>query len=270
MMRVAAVAERPVGELVGLGYSPWTEKARWSLRHHGIPFRYREHQILLGDALLELRLRRAGLVDREVTVPVLFAGENARLGSFEILEWAEQNSRTGRRLIPEGRRPEVLHFNLLADTIAEAGRALYMDRLRNSPRLQAAALPSYLPTKPAFIRRALLPLVTAALDSIDDQFQVSRKSPGDYTHQLLQCLVGLRKHREQESEGDFLLGSGFSAADLLVASSLSVVRPRPPRPGVASSLPPELVEAWTHPAFSREFEDLLSWRDRIYEKYRSS
>jgi len=250
-------------ELVGIAYSPWSEKARWVLDFHQLPYRYREHLVLLGDALLELRLRRAGLqLSEGATVPVLFEGRSVTVGSFEILLKIDRSVSPENQLCPEGRLPEVKHFNLLAETIMSAGRALYMERLKVSVDAQLASFPPFVPD---FLRPALLPLVTQGIESVDEQFGISRKRPSDYSNQLLQCLVGLRKHREYEAQGDFLLGDRFSSADLMAASALSVIRPHR---SFAERCPQALVDVWTHPELSREFVDLLEWRDRIYEKYR--
>ena len=60
----AAVDRR--GELIGIGYSPWTEKARWALDHHGIDYRYSEHLILFG--MLPLRIKLGKLSRRQAMV----------------------------------------------------------------------------------------------------------------------------------------------------------------------------------------------------------
>jgi glutathione S-transferase len=44
--------------LVGEGFSPWTEKARWALDHHGIRYRCEEYVPLAGEPWLRLRARR--------------------------------------------------------------------------------------------------------------------------------------------------------------------------------------------------------------------
>ena len=46
--------------LYGVGYSPWTERARWALDHHRIAYRYREHLPMLGEPMLRRRARAAG------------------------------------------------------------------------------------------------------------------------------------------------------------------------------------------------------------------
>src|SRR4051812_4751156 len=54
--------------LVGIGFSPWTQKARWALDHHGLGYRYHEHLILFGMPQLHWQMRKW----REpLTVPAL-------------------------------------------------------------------------------------------------------------------------------------------------------------------------------------------------------
>src|SRR5262245_44456729 len=43
--------------LLGAFYSPWTERARWALDHHGIAYRFEEHVPVVGE--LALRRRRS-------------------------------------------------------------------------------------------------------------------------------------------------------------------------------------------------------------------
>ena len=68
-------------EFVALSYSPWSEKARWPLEHHGIEFREHQYVPLLGAPRLRLRLRR---LRGRVTVPVLFTRDRVLADSFAI------------------------------------------------------------------------------------------------------------------------------------------------------------------------------------------
>ena len=57
-----------MNRLVALSYSPWSEKARWALLHHGVPFREIEYVPILGTPWLRWVARRAS---GRVTVPTL-------------------------------------------------------------------------------------------------------------------------------------------------------------------------------------------------------
>ena len=43
--------------LYGLSLSPWTERARWALDHHGVAYDYHEHVPMLGEVLLRMKAR---------------------------------------------------------------------------------------------------------------------------------------------------------------------------------------------------------------------
>ena len=57
-----------MNELLGLPYSPWSEKARWALDVRKVPYRYRVYQPLIGELELRIKMRR---LRGPVTVPLL-------------------------------------------------------------------------------------------------------------------------------------------------------------------------------------------------------
>ena len=60
--------ESRMNELLGLPYSPWSEKARWALDVRHVPYRYRVFQPLIGEPALRFKTRRW---TGTVTVPVM-------------------------------------------------------------------------------------------------------------------------------------------------------------------------------------------------------
>ncbi len=42
---------KPFRRLIGLHYSPWTEKARWALDRQRVPYAFEEHLPMLGEML---------------------------------------------------------------------------------------------------------------------------------------------------------------------------------------------------------------------------
>src|SRR5688572_658766 len=125
--------------LYGLSESPWTERARWALDHHGITFRYREHVPLLGEIVLRRKANTA-----KASVPLLVDGSDAVMGSFEIAQHAERMGR-GAALFPRDADAEIAHFSDLADRITRIGRAFRLKGLRASKEAQREALPSFVP-----------------------------------------------------------------------------------------------------------------------------
>src|SRR5687768_3084143 len=93
--------------LVGLSYSPWSEKARWALDHHHIPFTYEEYVPMLGEPALRLRLRKAF---GKVSVPVLIDGKESYGDSYEIARFAERTGK-GKPLFGAERESQIAAWN---------------------------------------------------------------------------------------------------------------------------------------------------------------
>src|SRR5687768_11246992 len=103
--------------LIGLSYSPWTEKARWSLDHHGLEYHYREHTILLGSPRLRLQSRR---FTGRVTVPALLDEGRVFGDSHEIARRADEVG-SGPTLFPSQEVEEIFRWNLLSERALQAG-----------------------------------------------------------------------------------------------------------------------------------------------------
>ena len=98
-------------ELLGLPYSPWTEKARFSLDARRVPYTFRHYQPLVGEPALRLKLRRP--LGR-VTVPVLTTGDGRVLAdSMDIARWGDGRGE-GPRLFPPGHEATVDRFVTLS------------------------------------------------------------------------------------------------------------------------------------------------------------
>src|SRR3954466_8557110 len=111
--------------LYSLHVSPWSERARWMLQHHGLAFQKIEHVPFLG----ERRLRQVlGHPARRVTVPVLIGGGQTLTDSWDIALYAEKVGR-GARLIPEELERDVRRWHDLAERSMTAGRVLTIARL---------------------------------------------------------------------------------------------------------------------------------------------
>src|SRR5687767_10818137 len=93
--------------LVSLRYSPWSERARWVLDHHRVPYRVLQHDPFLH----ELRLRHlAGWPRGRVTVPLLLAGDQRYRTSWDITGHADSIG-SGARLIPDALAPAILEID---------------------------------------------------------------------------------------------------------------------------------------------------------------
>jgi glutathione S-transferase len=234
--------------LYGLSQSPWTERARWALDHHGVGYRYHEHVPMLGEYLLRRKART-----KKASVPLLVDGAAVVMGSFEIAKHAERIGR-GAALFPRDKDTQVAHWIDIAERISRVARGWVLRRLAASREALAEALPGFVP---GVLRGAALPTTKMALgflirkyDAVADDAEVERTLRAIY-EDVRTALGG----------SPYLLG-GFSLADIAIASTLQGLRPR------EGSLPPATAAAWTNEALAPDFEDLLTWRDDIYKKHR--
>src|SRR5262245_7221361 len=137
--------------LYGMSFSPWSEKARWALDHHGVPYEFHDHVPMLGEPLLRLKARR---FSGRVSVPMLVDESGATLESFEIARRAEAIGR-GKALFPSERMAEIRRWNESSDRIMEAGRAAVLRNILASADAQREALPRLIP---GAARKALSPM----------------------------------------------------------------------------------------------------------------
>ena len=134
-----------MAHLIALSYSPWSEKARWALDHHRVPYRYEEYVPMLGEPLLRLRLRRP---TGKVSVPVLLDEGRAFTDSFDIARHAERVG-SGDPIFPEAVLAEIMRWNERSNAGLAAGRALTVERTGKSPEAKAEALPPFIPASGA-------------------------------------------------------------------------------------------------------------------------
>jgi glutathione S-transferase len=236
--------------LYGLRQSPWTERARWALDHHGIVYTYHEHVPMLG----ELFLRRKAKV-KKPTVPLLADGDDAIMGSFEIAKHAERIGRSAP-LFPQGKDLDIAHWNDVAERMTRVGRMWVMRNLLTSRDAQRESLPTFIPDA---LRGALAPTSAMAIRFLAKKHAVSTDVEAEIEHTLRPAMEDLRKALEGKS---YLLDI-FTYADIAIAATLQIVRPHE-----QADLPPGTREAWTNDALAKDFEDLLSWRDTVVRKHR--
>jgi glutathione S-transferase len=238
-----------------LPYSPWSEKARWTLDHHRVPYREVEHVPMLGGPLLRLRLRSPL---QRVTVPSLVSGKEVLRDSFAIAHYADRVGQ-GEPLLPDALHDAILAWNLRSETILEAGRALLVERVP----LDRAALEEALPSAfPSFLRPRLGFLAKTGVWFLQHKYSTRQWDAQGGRERIRSELSALR---------DVLTGQGstifgrFTYADIVMAAALQVVQP------VANRwvpLGPATRRAWTDSALAHEFADLLSWRDCVYQQHR--
>ena len=114
--------------LYGLTQSPWTEKARWALEHHGVAYRYHEHLPFLGEVLLRLKARPRP-PGTKASVPLLVDDDQVLPSSLAIARHADTLGRD-KPLFPSGQEREVERWADLSDRMIGAGRARVLVGLR--------------------------------------------------------------------------------------------------------------------------------------------
>lgn len=121
-------SEQPT--LIGLPYSPWSEKARWALDASGVAYRKRTYEPMIG----ELGLRRlTGNWSGKVSVPVLAIGGRGLADSAVIAKWADDHGKTPGTLFPAGKDAEIARWIEVGEAALSAGRTLALTRQLQDP-----------------------------------------------------------------------------------------------------------------------------------------
>lgn len=242
--------------LVTLNVSPWSERAKWALDHHGLAYETIEHVPFLG----ERRLRRlVGPGKERATVPVLLASGEVLTDSWDIALHADRAG-GGPKLVPPDREQEIRRWNALADETMAAGRVLIVTAILADPEALDETLP---PPVPAPVRPLLRPITRYTVQWFGRKYGVhpdKTRASEAKVRSTLETLCGAIS-----KDAPYLLGS-FSYADIVMATCLQGVSPVSDR---YIPLGPATRRAWTLDALAAEFADLLTWRDRLYERHRT-
>jgi glutathione S-transferase len=244
--------------LYQISSSPWSERARWALDHHGIAYRQIEHMIMLGEPILRLRL---GRLRGPLSMPLYVdpARQLTLLDSVEIARHADAVG-TGAKLFPAGRERDVDAWVRRSTDVMEAGRSLLLPRLLGD---RAARRESFTPHIPGALRGVLDPLARLGTRFVRRKYRGFEHDEASAERTIRGALEAARARLATGATS--LLDSGFSFADLALAASLQMVRPveHP-----AYELGAATRAAWTNGPIAGEFADLLAWRDRVYLEHR--
>ncbi len=245
-------------ELLGLPYSPWSEKARWALDVRRVPYRFRHYQPLLGEPALRLALRR---FTGKVSVPVLTLDDGRVLAdSADIARWADGQGE-GPRLFPPEHDAAISRWIALSERATAAGRALSLRRMLADDEALTEMMPRRLRALGPLARRLGALGVARTLR----KYQGDREGVEAHRATLTGALGEIRAALAKAPAGEpqTLLGS-FTFADIAVAQV--IVSVEPPASGLKlgaasrrSFGDPELREAWA---------DLVAWRDGLYRVFR--
>jgi glutathione S-transferase len=250
--------------LIGIAYSPWTEKARWALDHHRHSYLYREHLILFG--MPELRIR-TGKWRGPLTVPTLIeeregGGKEVLGDSWDIARHADRGG-GGAQLFPEAELARIEHYNRLSERALDAIRIVFSARLLEDPEAKAEALPTFVPHG---LRRGLAGMASVGVAYIAREFGYSVADRERAEAELRSIYAELARDL-RAAGGDYLVGGRFSYADIAMAATVHGIEPTPEAP---AKLGPATVRCWSSSELKKEFGELAAWRDRLYAKHRSA
>ncbi|AUX24096.1 hypothetical protein SOCEGT47_046290 [Sorangium cellulosum] len=248
-------------ELLGLVFSPWTEKARWALDVRRVPYTFRHYQPMIGEPALRLKLRR---LRGRVTVPVLTTDDGRVLtDSADIARWADGRGE-GPALFPAEHEAEIARLVALSERALDAGRALTLSRMLADDEALAEMTPPP-------IRRRLGPLAPR-LGALGIR-RTLRKYDGHRTdgaaHQrtlvsaLDEIRAALARQAPAEDAPRTLLGR-FTFADIAMAQALVGVEPP-----AELKLGPAGRRCWSDPELRERYADLTAWRDALYRAFRA-
>jgi glutathione S-transferase len=231
-------------QLIGEDFSPWTEKARWALDHHGIEHSFTQYQPLISEPWLRIKSRN---LTGKASVPVLLADGEIIRESFPIARWADREG-SATSLLPKERERDVAEWNDRSDRALRAARALFFTRLVDDPEAQLDNLPPFIPSR---LRPLMRPMVKTGVAYLRAKYGVD----GDFTKRAREELDGeLVALREQLStKRRYLLGE-FSYADVAMAVVCQFFSPVE-----ADHIPlaPANRRCWTEPALAKNYADII-------------
>lgn len=250
----------PVAELIGLPYSPWTEKARWALEVRGVPFVFRHYQPILGEPELRLRLRRW---TGNVSVPVLVAPDGQVHGDSEaIARWADTQGGPPT-LFPAMHEAAIQEAIALSERALAAGRTLSLAAtLANDDALREMV--------PKALRKPLGPLAVGigrvGVKRTLRKYGATGVDAGAHAAELTASLDALRAtiaHAPAGPSPKTLCGR-FTFADIAAAQVLGFVSP----PLFGIRIGRASRASFTRAELLVRYADLITWRDALYAAYR--
>jgi glutathione S-transferase len=245
-----------VPELLGLPYSPWSEKARWALEARGIAYEMKLYQPLLGE--LGLR-RKLGKWSGVVSVPVLTDDDGRVIGdSADIARWADERG-SGPTMFPAGEAAAVERFIALSDRGLAAGRALSLLKVLDDHEAVLEMVPRKLRKVPGTLAltRAGIARTLRKYRGLRDRDQAR----AELAHVLDEITAVLAK---APGAGVKTLLGRFTFADVAVAQVLAFVEP----PAFGLKLGKATRRSFSDDELRTRFVDLVTWRDALYGAHR--
>ena len=241
-----------VAKLFHMTHSPWSQKARCALAHHGVQVEPVEYHPFVGEPMLRLRLALAGEAwTGRLGVPVLIAPDGVATNSWDIVCYADRVG-AGPALVPEELAADVQEWNARSDRMLEAARARFMVRVVEDEAATRELLP------PA-LARAPRTLLRVSMRAFERKWGIRAEDGARHLETIEQELVHLRAALAGGAE--YLLGT-LSYADFAMAIALQAIGVRP-----GTGFGPRSASISGEPPLASAFSDLLEWRDRCYAEH---
>lgn len=222
------LSRRPMREpptLVALPLSPWSEKARWALDHHEVPYVEKQYLPVVGSPLLRWRLRR---VRSKMTPPFLVeARGTVHLDSFDIARYAERTGH-GKPLFRRGDEAEIAHWHQLSEQAMQAARALATIRMAEDDAARDDVVATVVPRG---LARLFRPAALVAVRFLQRRYRARDADEIRHREGLRDVLLELR--RALSDGRRYLTGDALSYCDIAMAAALMGVEPgQRPAPAV--------------------------------------
>jgi glutathione S-transferase len=247
-----------VNELLGLPYSPWSERAKWALEVRRVPYRFRVYRPLIGEPALRMK---TGRWQGAVTVPI-FVDERGTVydDSVRIARFADAHG-DGPPLFPKASAVAVEHWIDISERALAAGRALSLARTLKDDEALAELLPRGL-------RKRLGPLgphvAALGVRRTLRKYAANTTSLDAHRATVRAALRELRVTLEKSTTSPKTLLGAFTFADIAAAQMLAFIAP----PAFGLKLGKANRKAFTDPELAGDHADLIAWRDALYDAYR--
>lgn len=236
---------------ISLDYSPWSDKARWTLDHSGVDYTNKTYVSMVGEPWLRFKTKQ---YKGPVSVPVLIHDDKVLTDSFDIARYADAHRTNDSRasLFPDTEQARA--WNALSEKALTIGRYQCVLNQLDNKEAQKELLPPFIPStlKPYFTW-----LAKDGLKYHLKKYPINRDDLSVYREILLKLREALTNKR-------YILDE-FSYCDIAMALALQYVKPVDHK---YSAHGPAVAECWTNKVLLEEFSDLIEWRDWIYQQHR--
>jgi glutathione S-transferase len=242
--------ERGMNFFYAIPYSPWSEKARWAMDAHGVPYQEKVYVPMIDTPWLRLKSKR--YLER-LTVPLLITPTGSYMDSFDIARWSV-SAHPEANLIPEHTREQIEEWNIRSERMLAAGRALTTHKVAKHRPAWAESVPGPLQRLGPVAEL----IARVGMRYLDRKYQLGAYTPDISRRVLRENCLALRAGLETHGE---TLCAAFSYADIAMAVALQFIAPIETD---IIRLGTESIGCWSEPELAHEFADLVAWRDALY------